>query len=91
MQQQQPVAETESTTQGAMPGAAGGTDPAPGAPRTSSRTDASTGPTLPESHSSPGDPNYHESRRVVGTSLWMFLPAVILLVIGIAIILYLVR
>lgn len=53
-----------------------------------SRPDASSGPLLPESTPTPGDPNFHGGRRILGTSLGMFLPAVILLLIGIAIIVY---
>lgn len=52
------------------------------------RTDASSGPLLPQSQPTPGDPNYHGGRRMLGTSLGMFLPALILLIIGVAIIVY---
>jgi len=52
------------------------------------RTDASTGPLLPQSPATPGDPNHHAARRVFGTSLGMFLPALVLLVIGIAVIVW---
>jgi hypothetical protein len=91
MQQQQPIAETDPTARGTAPPAGRPSGEEPVVPQPASRTDASTGPLLPESHSAPGDPNYHEGRRVIGTSLWMFLPAVILLIVGIAVILYLVR
>lgn len=52
------------------------------------RTDASSGPLLPQSKAAPGDANYHGGRRILGTSLGIFLPAVILLLIAIAVILY---
>ncbi|MGC4190980.1 MAG: hypothetical protein QM589_07435 [Thermomicrobiales bacterium] len=51
-------------------------------------SDASTGPLLPAFPARPGDPNYHGMRRMFGVSLGMFLPAIILLAIGIAVIVY---
>ena len=65
--------------------------PQPGTPRggsPASRSDASTGPLLPQSPATPGDPNHHAARRVFGTSLGMFLPALILLLVGIAVIVW---
>ena len=53
-----------------------------------SRSDASTGPLLPQSPAAPGDPNHHAARRVFGTSLGMFLPALILLLVGIGVIVW---
>jgi hypothetical protein len=73
--------DTRAAASGRPDAARGGADPAV-------RTDASTGPLLPQSPATPGDPNHHAARRVFGTSLGMFLPALILLVIGIAVIVW---
>lgn len=77
-----PLTDTQSTPRSQRPDMhLVGNDAAP-------RSDASTGPLLPASPSSSGDPNHHAARRVFGTSLGMFLPALILLVVGIAVIVW---
>ncbi|MGB3331011.1 MAG: hypothetical protein WBA46_18750 [Thermomicrobiales bacterium] len=60
----------------------GGTDAGP------PRAGASTDPEPAQPTPSPGDPNYKGGRRFLETQVGMFLPAVVLLLIGIAVIIY---
>lgn len=80
MQRSQPTPDTDAPPTTDRP--AQEEHPASIAPP-SSRADASTGPLLPKSEPVAGDANYAGTRRMLGTSLGMFLPAAILLAIGI--------